>query len=212
MTDRRSLLTPHSSLMTNSEFEKNNIGWQLSQFLQQVGEWLELQTTRLNKNIPQLPEGIPSWLVEGLKAIAWIAAIALLLWLAWYVWRRLEPYLMELRTRHTVGRITTSKTSEMPLEAWLKRSQTYFHQGNYREACRCLYMATLQLLHERAIARHQPSRTDREYLQLVQQLPQSQSYRTLITTHEQLCFSNREVLAETFERCQQAYRDIARQE
>ena len=198
--------------MTNSEFEKNNIGWQLSQFLQQVGEWLELQTTRLNKNIPQLPEGIPSWLVEGLKAIAWIAAIALLLWLAWYVWRRLEPYLMELRTRHTVGRITTSKTSEMPLEAWLKRSQTYFHQGNYREACRCLYMATLQLLHERAIARHQPSRTDREYLQLVQQLPQSQSYRTLITTHEQLCFSNREILAETFERCQQAYRDIARQE
>ena len=195
--------------MTN---EKNSIGWQLSQFLQQLGEWLELQTTRLNKNIPQLPEGIPSWLVEGLKAIAWIVAFALLLWLGRYMWRRLEPYLMGLRTRRTVGRNTTSKTNDMAVEAWLKRSQTYFSQGNYREACRCLYMATLQLLHERAIARHQPSRTDREYLQLVQQLPQFQSYRTLIATHEQLCFSNREVLSETFERCQQAYRDIAKKE
>jgi len=197
--------------MTNSEFEKKSIGWQLSQFLQQLGEWLELQTMRLNKNIPQLPEGIPSWLVEGLKALAWIVTFALLLWLVRYAWRRLKPYLMELRTRRAVGRNTTSRVSEMPVEAWLKSSQAYFHQGNYREACRCLYMATLQLLHERAIARHQSSRTDREYLQLVQQLPQFQSYRTLITTHEQLCFSNREVLSETFERCQQAYRNIARQ-
>ncbi|PSM46887.1 hypothetical protein C7Y66_22655 [Chroococcidiopsis sp. CCALA 051] len=198
--------------MKEGEFEKNSIGWQLSQLQQQVGEWLELQTMRLNKNIPQLPESIPSWLVEGLKAIAWIVAIALLLWLVRYVWRRLEPYFIELRTRRVVGRKTTAKTSEMPVEAWLRRSQAYFHQGDYREACRCLYMATLQLLHERAIARHQPSRTDREYLQLVQQLPQFQSYRTLITTHEQLCFSDGEVLSETFERCQQAYRDIARQE
>ncbi|OWY68828.1 hypothetical protein B7486_24205 [cyanobacterium TDX16] len=198
--------------MANSEFEKKSIGWQLSQLQQQVGEWLELQTMRLNKNIPQLPEGIPSWLVEGLKAISWIAAFALLLWLVRYVWRRLESYFIELKTRRAVGGKTTSRTSEMPVEAWLKRSQTYFDRGNYREACRCLYMATLQLLHERAIVRHQPSRTDREYLQLVQQLPQSQSYRTLITTHEQLCFSDSEVLSETFERCQQAYREIARQE
>ncbi|MBD2308616.1 DUF4129 domain-containing protein [Chroococcidiopsis sp. FACHB-1243] len=198
--------------MANSEFEKNSMGWQLSQLQQQAGEWLELQTMRLNKNIPQLPEGIPSWLVEGFKAIAWIAAFALLLWLVRYVWRRLEPYFIELKTRRAVGGKTTSRTSEMPVEAWLKRSQTYFDRGNYREACRCLYMAMLQLLHERAIVRHQPSRTDREYWQLVQQLPQSQSYRTLITTHEQLCFSNGEVLSETFERCQQAYRDIARQE
>jgi hypothetical protein len=198
--------------MTNGEFEKNSIGWQLSQLQQRVGEWIELQMVRLNKNLPQLPAGIPSWLVEGLKAIAWIVAIALVLWLAWYVWRRLEPYFMGLRNRHATGKHSAPRTSEIPVEVWLKRSQTYFSQGNYREACRCLYMATLQLLHERAIARHQLSRTDREYLQLVQQLPQSQSYRTLITTHEQLCFSNGEILPETFEQCQQAYRDIAKHE
>jgi Domain of unknown function (DUF4129) len=196
--------------MNEGEFEKNSIGWQLSQLQQQVGEWIELQTMRLNKNIPQLPEGIPSWLVEGVKAIAWIVTVALLLWLAWYVWQRLEPYLLRVSTRHATGRSSKPKASEISVEAWLKRSQVYFSQGNYREACRCLYMATLQLLHERAIARHQLSRTDREYLQLVQQLPQSQSYRTLITTHEQLCFSDGEILPETFERCQQAYRDISR--
>jgi len=191
------------------EFEKNNIGWQLSQLQQQIGEWIELQTMRLNNNMPQLPEGIPEWVVERLKAISWIIAIVLLLWLAWYVWQWLEPYMLRVRTRRAGYRSTQSKTSEISVEAWLKQSQLYFSQGNYREACRCLYMATLQLLHERAIASHQLSRTDREYIQLVQQLPQSQSYRTLITTHEQLCFSDGEILPETFERCQQAYREIS---
>jgi hypothetical protein len=196
--------------MTNSEFEKTSIGWQLAQWRQQVGEWIELQTMRLSKNIPQMPEGIPQWVVELFKAIAWIVAVVILLWLARYLWRRWGLYLLGARTRRTAGRSTTPRASEMSVEAWLKRSQADFSQGNYREACRCLYMAMLQLLHERAIARHQPSRTDGEYLQLVQQLPQSQSYRTLIATHEQLCFSDGEILPETFEQCQQAYREISR--
>jgi hypothetical protein len=69
-------------------------------------------------------------------------------------------------------------------------------------------MATLQRLHDSAIAPHQPSRTDGEYLQLVQQLPQSQSYQALIATHEQLCF-NAEIVPENFSQCQQAYQEIA---
>ncbi len=132
----------------------------------------------------------------------------LLIWLCWQLWRLLQPYLYSYVSQTGSTGITT-QASELSVAAWLKRSQTYFSQGNHRKAYRCLYMATLQRLHESAIAPHQPSRTDGEYLQLVQQLPQFQSYQTLIATHEQLCFGNAEIVPETFSQCQQAYQEIA---
>jgi hypothetical protein len=55
---------------------------------------------------------------------------------------------------------------------------------------------------------YQPSRTDGEYLQLIQQLPQPVPYETLIRIHEQLYFGNTEADASTFEQCQQAYQKI----
>jgi len=203
----------HSQSMTTGEFEKTNWGWQLSQLQQQVGEWIELQLSRFDSNL-HLPEWyLPRRTEELIKAIAWLLLGLLLIWLGWQLWRLLEPYLYSFVSQaRNPASITTNQTSELAVEEWLKRSQAYFNQGNYREACRCLYMAVLQRLHERAIAPHQPSRTDREYLQLVQQLPQSQSYQTLIATHEQLCFGNAEIALETFAQCQQAYQKISREE
>jgi hypothetical protein len=142
------------------------------------------------------------------KAISWLLLSLFLLWLGWQLWRLLEPYLYSYLSQIGNSANRDDQQIELATEAWLARSQAYFSQGNYREACRCLYMAMLQHLHERAIAQHQGSRTDGEYLQLVSQLPQSQSYQTLIMTHEQLCFGNAEVLPETFAQCQQAYREI----
>jgi len=78
----------------------------------------------------------------------------------------------------------------------------------YRQACRCLYMALLQRLDDAGTVVYQPSRTDGEYLQLIQQLPQPVPYETLIRIHEQLYFGNTEADASTFEQCQQAYQKI----
>ncbi|MGB3204593.1 MAG: DUF4129 domain-containing protein, partial [Crinalium sp.] len=99
--------------------------------------------------------------------------------------------------------------SELTVSDWLKRSQTFQRQGNYAEACRCLYMAMLQQLNDSGIVPHQPSRTDGEYLQLIQDLPQYRSYETLLTTHQKACFGNTEIRAVEFEQCQQAYRAIS---
>ena len=55
---------------------------------------------------------------------------------------------------------------------------------------------------------HQPSRTDGEYLQLIQQLPQPAPYETVIAIHQQLYFGNAEASQSTFEQCQQAYQQI----
>ncbi len=195
--------------MTKGEFERTSWSWQSAQFQKQVEEWIELQLSRFNSNLPNLPEwSLPKWATDLAKAIAVLLVGLLLIWLCWQLWKRLEPYLYSFISQGTASSVTTNQVNQLSVEAWLKRSQAYFNQGNYREACRCLYMALLQRLHDKAIAPHQPSRTDREYLQLVQQLPQSRSYQTLIATHEQLYFGNAEILPETFEQCQQAYREI----
>jgi hypothetical protein len=66
----------------------------------------------------------------------------------------------------------------------------------------------LQRLNDTGIVKDQPSRTDGEYLQLVQQLPQPQPYQTLLITHQELSFSNAEASPSLFDECQQAYREI----
>jgi len=66
----------------------------------------------------------------------------------------------------------------------------------------------LQRLNDVGTAIHQPSRTDGEYLQLIQQLPQPAPFDILIKIHQQLFFENREPSASTFEECQQAYQPI----
>lgn len=196
-----------------NEFEKNNLGWQISQFQQQVGEWLELQLSHFGAKLPNLPKwSLPGWLINLIQAIAWLLLGIVVVWIIWQIWRFLQPYLYSVVFQTANSTHITTQARKLSADEWLKRSQAYFGQGNYREACRCLYMAMLQRLDETAIAPHQLSRTDGEYLQLIQQLPNSQSYQTLITTHEQLCFGDAEILPETYNSCQQAYREISSDE
>jgi hypothetical protein len=194
-------------------FEKNNWGWQLSQLQQRIGEWWELQTSRFSLDIPTM--SLPSWLKSPLlwliaKAAFWVLLAFLLSWAVLQIMRSLSPYFYSLRNRLNQSADKAAKTpiSESSVAGWLQRSQKFQQQGNYREACLCLYMAMLQRLNDSGIAPHQPSRTDGEYLQLTQQLPQPQPYQTLLMTHQELCFSHTEASPSVFEQCQQAYREI----
>ncbi|NEQ27810.1 MAG: DUF4129 domain-containing protein, partial [Microcoleus sp. SIO2G3] len=114
----------------------------------------------------------------------------------------------ELQTSQFSPKLPQTSVSELSVAGWLERSQKFQQQGNYQEACLCLYRAMLQRLNDAGIAPHQSSRTDGEYLQLIRQLPQPQPYQTLLMTHQQLCFSNTEASPSVFEQCQQAYREI----
>ncbi len=199
--------------MPAGSFEKNNWGWQLSQLQQRIGEWWELQTSRFSLDIPTM--SLPSWLKSPLlwliaKAAFWVLLAFLLSWAVLQIMRSLSPYFYSLRNRLNQSADKAAKTpiSESSVAGWLQRSQKFQQQGNYREACLCLYMAMLQRLNDSGIAPHQPSRTDGEYLQLTQQLPQPQPYQTLLMTHQELCFSHTEASPSVFEQCQQAYREI----
>ncbi|MBD2206043.1 DUF4129 domain-containing protein [Calothrix sp. FACHB-1219] len=200
--------------MPTDSFEKTSWDWQLSQLRQQVSEWIEYEFSRFQLALPEWPQqwAISPWLAKILYFLFWLVVGGLLIWLAWLLWREFRPYIYAwLRSRgNNFANNPATASNELSIGLLLERSRQFYRQGNYREACRSLYLALLQQLHDRSVIRHQPSRTDGEYLQLLRSsVTPIQPYETLITTHEQLCFSNAEILPENYEHCQQAYREIA---
>ncbi|MDF5710082.1 MAG: DUF4129 domain-containing protein [Nostoc sp. S4] len=200
--------------MSTDTFEKTSWNWQLSQFQQQVGEWWEYQFYRLGQALPQLPGewSISPWVSELLKFLFWLVLGLFVAWVVWRLWREFSPYIYSWLSRGgnfaNLGVKTASSESSIPV--LLERSQQFYRQGNYREACRCIYLAMLQHLDRQAIAPHKFSRTDGEYLQLLRSSYRPiQPYETLITTHEQLCFGNGEISPDNYEQCRQAYREIS---
>ncbi|MEH1815540.1 MAG: DUF4129 domain-containing protein [Nostoc sp.] len=195
-------------------FEKTSWNWQLSQFQQQAGEWWEYQFYRFERALPELPTGwsISPRLSELLKFLFWLVLGLFIAWVGWRLWQEFSPYVYSWLNRS--GNITDfrvkNRSNDSSIALLLERSQEFYRQGNYREACRCVYLAMLQQLDKNAIAPHKLSRTDGEYLQLLRSsVTPIQPYETLITTHEQLCFGNAEILPDNYEQCRQAYREIS---
>jgi hypothetical protein len=198
----------------STSFEKTNWDWQSSLFLRQAGEWIEYQLSRFEGTIPNW--SLPGWSINAesvlklLNFLFWFLVCLFLAWLIWQLWREFSPYLYSwLGNGNFQGKTTKNNSTELTSAGWLARSQEFYRQGNYHEACRCLYLAMLQQLHDRNVLPHKKSRTDGEYLQILQlSVTPMQPYETLITTHEQLCFNSAELLPENYQQCEQAYQQI----
>lgn len=189
----------------SGSFEKNSFGWQLHLLQQRVGEWLERLFAPVDRT--RLPNwSLPEWLT---RLLFWVLAGIMLGWLSWQLYQLARPYFAAM-TIAQAGQPDRRSLADAPVTvaAWLQRSRTFAQQGNYREACRALYMAALQRLNDTEPIPHEPSRTDGEYLQIVQTLSRSAPYQVLIRTHEQLCFDTTDISVDEFDRCQQAYREI----
>lgn len=193
--------------MASGTFEKTSVAWQIQQLQQRISEWLERIFARPpDSNVPTPNWQIPDWLQKGLF---WFMVVALILWAGWQLYQLLQPYLSGyFHPGNLSPPLTTAPTTRLTASDWLKRSRQAQQQGNYREACRALYMATLQQLSDNSLICQEPSRTDGEYLHLIQEISASQPYRLLIQIHEQLCFSDTDISVEVFDRCWQAYREI----
>ena len=188
--------------MATGAFEKDSIGWRFQQLLQRGGEWWELQLQKWFKDIPN-PNVI--WVI--VIFVMFILLVFLLIWLGWRLWQWLDPYIQRIGTQISQS-IENKAQTEISVAGWLKRSAQFQQRGNYSQACRCLYLAMLQRLHDSGLILHQDSRTDGEYLYLIQQLPQPDPYETLLITHQQLCFADRSASLSLLEECQQAYQQI----
>lgn len=189
-------------------FEENSIDWQIQLLQMRIAEWLDRLFPGLKRN-PRSDGWFPEWVF---RVAFWIIAVLLIGWVSWQLYILLRPYI----DPYWLSRSGKPDNFEQPIESetltasqWWQRSRTLAQQGNYREACRALYLATLQTLDDQGLIPGQFSRTDGEYWQLLQTLPNSRPYQILFQTHERLCFSDREISQQTFNDCEQAYREIA---
>ncbi len=192
--------------MAEDSFDTTSIGWQIQQAQQRIGEWFELQFARLP--LPQIPEAtVPTGL---LRVLFWLIVGLLLTWLIVQLYQIIRPYWLRLRSPRVSGSsLQRDRTPHRTAADWWQRAQELQRRGDYREACQAFYMATLQHLSERNLIPDQSSRTDGEYFQLVQPLPQPHLYQLLIRTHEQICFGGATISAETCDCCRQAYQEIS---
>lgn len=200
--------------MSTETFAKTSWDWQLSQFQQRIGEWLEYEFYRFDNVLPEISPDwkLSPWLANLLNFLFWLVVVLFVAVVIWRLWREFNPYIYAwLANNSDTGNARSKMSSQnLSVTTLLERSQQLYRQGNYREACRCVYLAILQHLHDTKTLLHQPSRTDAEYLQLLKLGNQTplQPYETLITTHEQLCFGNAQMLPENYQQCRQAYQEI----
>ncbi|MDJ0620283.1 MAG: DUF4129 domain-containing protein [Calothrix sp. MO_192.B10] len=201
--------------MSVESFETTSWGWQIYQWQTEVGEWFEYHFSRwLLRSFNNVPNfSIPPWLENLLKLLFWILLCLFLVWVGWRLWQKFSPYVYSrLRTVNNNTSSNVRQPENISVTGWWERSQEFYQQGNYGDACRCLYLAILQYLHDNQVIPKKASRTDGEYLQLLQLSGTPiQPYETLITTHEQLCFSDREISPDNYQQCQQAYGEITKQ-
>jgi Domain of unknown function (DUF4129) len=201
--------------MASDRFEKNSIGWQLQQVKQSVGEAIEqfLSNLRLNPNPPKPNAKPPSidwnWLAYWRYFLVTVVVLLLVVWLVWW----LGPMVRGALERWQGREVPQASGPAMPTRSaglLLQDARGYGAQGNYREACRALYLATLQQLNDRKILQHQLSRTDGEYARMVEPLDTAQAHQRILNIHERITFRPGAVDAATFEACEQAYAAIDR--
>ena len=193
-----------------SSVQTTNLGWQLSKLQQRVSEWLELRGKQFSESIGDIP--FPSWLnaliiTTIIKVIFWLVLAGLLIWIAFKLQRFLRRFFKQ-RKKPKKSQPASVEASSLSTAAWIKKAQKLQQQGNYREACQCLYQAMLQQLHDRDIISHQVSRTDGEYWQLIENLKQPQPYQQLLQIHQELCFANVSASVSLLEICWNAYWEI----
>jgi Domain of unknown function (DUF4129) len=192
--------------VASGTFDKNSADWWIQQQQQQVGESIESFFSGIQiGNLGGEDWALPDWFLQG---FFWTVIGAIVLGIGWQLYQIFQPYLDRYLKREKKRSAVSSPIPKLSAPEWLERSRQAQQQGNYREACRALYMAALQQLSDRNLIRQEASRTDGEYLSLVSRLDPYPSYQVLIRTHERLCFSDAAITAETYDRCWQAYQEI----
>ena len=197
--------------MSDTIFKQNSLGWRSHLLQQRIQEWWELQSSRLADNTRDVTilDLDAEWIRLLVKFLLWSITAAILVWLTWQLWLLFRPYVRTWQKQQQQFRQLSEQQTEreLSINEWLERSHNFQKQRDYRQAIFCLYQGMLQQLNDRAIIPNLSSRTDGEYLKLIQQSQISPfpSYKLLLNTHEKLCFSNQNADESLWQQCQQAF-------
>lgn len=194
-----------------AKFERDSIGWQIDKLSRHWEEWLESNTNKSKPPDYEPPSVEMDWLLPFLYASAWLLLSVFLAWLGLIIYRIIRNYWLG-RQRRATGR-TEVPYPDRTVTEFLRTAQKFYQQGNYREACRHLYLALLQTLHDRQIIPQQLSLTDGEYRHVLAQKKAVplQPCTTIINLHERLIFSDLTASPQDFDLCQTAFNQVLQQ-
>lgn len=186
--------------------ERTNWTWRIRTGQRWLSEWIELHTQ--GWNVPEVD--LPGWeLPNGLgRVLFWVLVIAAACLLGVYFvrlglrwWHTFQPW-----RRAGVHRTTAIGDAASTPESWLRRALQMQPRGQYGEACQALYMSLLQYWSDRELIPFDASRTDGEYLGLIDRLDlPREACRKLIGTHERLSFAGAIASADDYQQCYAAY-------
>jgi hypothetical protein len=95
---------------------------------------------------------------------------------------------------------------------WMKEANQLADQGDWRFACRALYMACLRMLDEAGVLAFGASRTNYEYWYALQKEKEIQMrFRELADVIDQSWFGNRDVGRPDFRKCSELLKEIAQE-
>jgi len=207
--------------MLEGAYRTNSFAWQAGQLVRRFREWIEYRSSLLDVNGPDL-SNLPDWSIPEIvqQIVFWGLVTVLVIWLMFLLYRALEQPIREWLERTQgwtrLGDRTSASDTARSAQYWWQQAQALAQQGNYKDACKALYRATLQQLHDAQILVHDASRTDGEYLSSIGQKLNAASphksvprpYQLLIGTHERLVFGVADTSSEVFKRCRSAYEKI----
>ena len=199
--------------MSASSFKQDGLSWRINLIKQRFGEWSEYRVSQLDADWDW--DSVPFKLLwRIIEFCLWSIIAVLLVWILWQAWLLVRTYWKGWRRSSDFSTpiALVPTTPQLSAADWVERSQTARIDADYRRAIFCLYQAMLRLLDERGVMSDRPSFTDEEYRRslLQKQVLPSQPYELLLSIHQRLCFSRAEADRALFERCQQAYQQIAR--
>lgn len=213
------ILLPTKLPMSSDAYSTTSLAWQTRLLWQRSREWLEYRLSLIDARLPEFSD-LPEWSLpeEVAQVLFWLLAVALTAWLGLLLYRTFGPSIREWLDRDqkwvTLGRNPSTVAEDRSVQYWWQQAQALAKQGDYAAACKALYRATLQRLHDGSVLQHDASRTDGEYLTglrgLLGEMPRP--YQLLIGTHERLVYGSAIASAEMFQRCRQAYEALKNEE
>lgn len=193
--------------MTSGFHSANSFNWLIRQNLQRLSEWGEFYFSKVNIEPPEFPDW--GWIEPLGQGLFWVIIVSLCLWLGWLLYEAIARYLNQhLASLPQPNAIQAAQLEIHSPQTWWRMANAAAQAGQYETACRALYMAALQVLHDTQRLPHDLSRTDGEYLQDIRSLHQPRPYQLLIRTHERLEFGASSATPETYQRCRRAYQEI----
>ncbi len=180
---------------------------------------MEYRASLIDVDFPDFPE-LPEWSfpAEVAQVLFWLLLVALTAWLGLLLYRAFGPSIREWLERDQkwvkLGGSPSTAAEDRSVQYWQQQAQDLAKQGNYAAACKALYRATLQRLHDAQVLKHDASRTDGEYMTGLRRLlgDMPRPYQLLIGTHERLVYGRAIASAEMFKRCRSAYEALQAEE